>query len=285
MDKIGVDFYFLVCMMGEWFGVNVVFIQFFVGVEVDFEGVVDLVEMNVKVWCGEMKFGEIYDIVEILVDLVEQVEEYWIKLFEVVVEFDEYLLEKYLGGEEFIVDEIKGVICKLIIVSEIYLVLCGSVFKNKGVQLMLDVVVDYLLLLLDVLLVIGYVFVKEDEEVVCKVIIDEFFVVLVFKIVIYLFFGKFIYIWVYLGIVELGSQVINVIKGKKEWLGKLFQMYFNKENLVDRVSVGYIYVVIGFKDIIIGDILSDLNQQIVLELMIFFDLVIEVVIELKIKSD
>lgn len=256
-----------------------------VGAEADFEGVVDLVEMNAKVWRGETKLGETYDTVEIPADLAEQAEEYRTKLLEVVAESDEHLLEKYLGGEELTVDEIKGAIRKLTIASEIYPVLCGSAFKNKGVQPMLDAVVDYLPSPLDVPPAIGHAPAKEDEEVVRKATTDEPFAALAFKIATHPFFGKLTYIRVYSGTVESGSQVINATKGKKERLGKLFQMHSNKENPVDRASAGHIYAVIGLKDTTTGDTLSDPNQQIVLESMTFPDPVIEVAIEPKTKSD
>lgn len=182
---------------GERLGANAVPIQLPVGAEADFEGVVDLVEMNAKVWRGETKLGETYDTVEIPADLAEQAEEYRTKLLEVVAESDEHLLEKYLGGEELTVDEIKGAIRKLTIASEIYPVLCGSAFKNKGVQPMLDAVVDYLPSPLDVPPAIGHAPAKEDEEVVRKATTDEPFAALAFKIATHPFFGKLTYIRVY----------------------------------------------------------------------------------------
>ena len=149
MDKIGADFYFSVRTMGERLGANAVPIQLPIGAESEFEGVVDLVEMNAKVWRGT-KLGETYETIDIPAELADQAEEYRTKLLEVVAETDEELLEKYLGGEELTVEEIKGAIRKLTIASEIYPVLCGSAFKNKGVQPMLDAVVDYLPSPLDV---------------------------------------------------------------------------------------------------------------------------------------
>lgn len=150
MDKIGADFYFSVKTMEERLGANAVPIQLPIGSESEFEGVVDLVEMNAKVWRGETKLGETYDTIDIPAELAETAEEYRTKLLELVAETDEELLEKYVGGEEITVDEIKAAIRKLTIASEIYPVLCGSAFKNKGVQPMLDAVVDYLPSPLDV---------------------------------------------------------------------------------------------------------------------------------------
>ncbi|KZS61711.1 elongation factor G [Mycobacterium ostraviense] len=285
MDKIGADFYFSVRTMEERLGANAVPIQLPIGSEADFEGVVDLVEMNAKVWRGETKLGETYDTIEIPADLQEKAEEYRTKLIETVAETDEELLEKYLGGEELTVAEIKAGIRKLTIASEIYPVLCGSAFKNKGVQPMLDAVVDYLPSPLDVPPAIGHPPGKEDEEVVRNATTDEPFAALAFKIATHPFFGKLTYIRVYSGTVESGSQVINATKGKKERLGKLFQMHSNKENPVERASAGHIYAVIGLKDTTTGDTLADPNNQIVLESMTFPDPVIEVAIEPKTKSD
>ena len=150
MDKIGADFYFSVKTMEDRLGANVIPIQLPIGSEREFEGVVDLVEMNAKVWRGETKLGETYETIDIPADLTEKAGEYRTKLLEAVAETDEALLEKYFGGEELSVEEIKGALRKLTINSEAYLVLCGSAFKNKGVQPMLDAVIDYLPSPLDV---------------------------------------------------------------------------------------------------------------------------------------
>ncbi|MFL6086781.1 MAG: elongation factor G [Mycobacterium sp.] len=285
MDKIGADFYFSVKTMEDRLGANVIPIQLPIGSESEFEGVVDLVEMNAKVWRGETKLGETYDTVEIPADLADKADEYRTKLLEAVAETDEALLEKYFGGEELSVEEIKGALRKLTINSEAYLVLCGSAFKNKGVQPMLDAVVDYLPSPLDVPAATGHVPGKEDEEIVRKPSTDEPFSALAFKVATHPFFGKLTYVRVYSGKVDSGSQVINATKGKKERLGKLFQMHSNKENPVDSASAGHIYAVIGLKDTTTGDTLSDPNEQVVLESMTFPDPVIEVAIEPKTKSD
>ncbi|BBY04317.1 elongation factor G [Mycobacterium seoulense] len=285
MDKIGADFYFSVKTMEERLGANVIPIQLPVGSEGDFEGVVDLVEMKAKVWSAEAKLGEKYDVVDIPADLQEKADEYRTKLLESVAETDEALLEKYLGGEELTVEEIKGAIRKLTISSEAYPVLCGSAFKNKGVQPMLDAVIDYLPSPLDVPPAIGHAPGKEDIEVVRKPSTDEPFSALAFKVATHPFFGKLTYVRVYSGKVDSGSQVINATKGKKERLGKLFQMHSNKENPVETASAGHIYAVIGLKDTTTGDTLCDPNDQVVLESMTFPDPVIEVAIEPKTKSD
>jgi elongation factor G len=285
MDKVGADFYFSVKTMEDRLGANVIPIQLPIGSEGDFEGVVDLVEMNAKVWRGETKLGETYDTIDIPSELQDQADEYRTKLLEAVAETDEALLEKYFGGEELSVEEIKGALRKLTITSEAYLVLCGSAFKNKGVQPMLDAVIDYLPSPLDVPPAVGHAPGKEDEEIIRKPSTDEPFSALAFKVATHPFFGKLTYVRVYSGTVESGSQVINATKGKKERLGKLFQMHSNKENPVERASAGHIYAVIGLKDTTTGDTLSDANSQVVLESMTFPDPVIEVAIEPKTKSD
>jgi elongation factor G len=285
MDKLGADFYFTVQTIKDRLGAKPLVIQLPIGAENDFEGIVDLVEMNAKVWRGETKLGESYEVVEIPADLVEKAEQYRSELLDTVAETDEALLEKYLGGEELTVDEIKAGIRKLTVSSELYPVLCGSAFKNKGVQPMLDAVIAYLPSPLDVESVKGHVPGKEDEEVLRKPSVDEPFAALAFKIAVHPFFGKLTYVRVYSGKVESGAQVVNATKGKKERLGKLFQMHANKENPVESASAGHIYAVIGLKDTTTGDTLCDPNQQVVLESMTFPDPVIEVAIEPKTKSD
>ncbi|MBF6211485.1 elongation factor G [Nocardia puris] len=285
MDKLGADFYFTVQTIKDRLGAKPLVIQLPIGAEDTFEGIVDLVEMNAKVWTGETKLGEKYEVKEIPADLAEKAEQYRQELLETVAESDEALLEKFFGGEELTIDEIKGAIRKLTVTSELYPVLCGSAFKNKGVQPMLDAVVDYLPSPLDVESVQGHVPGKEDEVITRKPSATEPFAALAFKIAVHPFFGKLTYVRVYSGKVDSGAQVINATKGKKERLGKLFQMHANKENPVPEVTAGHIYAVIGLKDTTTGDTLCDPQNQIVLESMTFPDPVIEVSIEPKTKSD
>ncbi|ORX05039.1 elongation factor G [Mycolicibacillus trivialis] len=285
MDKLGADFYFTVGTIRDRLGAKPLVIQLPIGAENDFEGIVDLVEMTAKVWRGETKMGETYETVEIPADLADKVEQYRGELLESVAETDEALLEKYLGGEDLTVEEIKGAIRKLTVSSEMYPVLCGSAFKNKGVQPMLDAVIDYLPSPLDVESVRGHVPGDESEEIFRKPSVDEPFAALAFKIAVHPFFGRLTYVRVYSGKVESGAQIVNSTKGKKERLGKLFQMHSNKENPVESASAGHIYAVIGLKDTTTGDTLCDSNKQIVLESMTFPDPVIEVAIEPKTKSD
>ena len=289
MDKLGADFYFTVQTIIDRLGAKPLVIQLPIGAEDDFLGVVDLIEMRALVWPGDAKgdvtMGASYEVQEIPADLADKAAEYREQLLETVAESDEALMEKYFSGEELTVEEIKGAIRQLTISSQAYPVLCGSAFKNKGVQPMLDAVIDYLPSPLDVPAAVGHAPGKEDVEVLRKPSVDEPFSALAFKVATHPFFGKLTYVRVYSGKVDSGAQVINSTKGKKERLGKLFQMHSNKENPVDTASAGHIYAVIGLKDTTTGDTLCDPSDQVVLESMTFPDPVIEVAIEPKTKSD
>jgi len=285
MDKLGADFYFTVRTISERLGATPLVIQLPIGAEDSFEGVVDLVENRALVWSGETKLGEKYDIQDIPAELAELAAEYREKLLETVAESDEALLEKHFSGEGLTVAEVKAAIRKLTVASELYPVLCGSAFKNKVVQPMLDAVVDYLPSPLDVEATTGHVVGKEDELITRKPSTAEPFAALAFKVATHPFFGKLTYVRVYSGKLGAGSQVINSTKGKKERIGKLFQMHSNKENPVDSASAGHIYAVIGLKDTTTGDTLCDPQHQIVLESMTFPEPVISVAIEPKTKSD
>jgi elongation factor G len=285
MDKLGADFYFTVQTIKDRLGATPLVIQLPIGSESSFIGCVDLVYNRALVWRGETGKGEAYDIEEIPADLVEKAAEYRHQLIETVAESDEALLEKYLGGEELTPEEIKGAIRKLTISSQLYPVLCGSAFKNKGVQPMLDAVVDYLPTPLDVPSVEGHK--PNDEETVLTraAKYEEPFSALAFKISSHPFFGKLTYIRVYSGRISSGAQVVNSTKGKKERIGKIFQMHSNKENPVDEAAAGHIYAVIGLKDTTTGETLCDPSAPIVLESMTFPEPVISVAIEPKTKAD
>src|SRR4051795_7769491 len=289
MDKLGADFYYTVDTIIKRLGAKPLVIQLPIGSESNFEGVVDLVYMRALTWRGDAKgdvqMGAKYEIEEIPADLVEKAQEYRAKLIETVAESDDALLEKYFGGEELTPEEIKGAIRKMTIKSELYPVLCGSAFKNRGVQPMLDAVVDYLPSPLDVPAIEGHD-VRDEEKIIERhADATEPFSALAFKVVTHPFFGRLTYVRVYSGRLESGGQVINSTKGRKERLGKLFQMHSNKENPVDSASAGHIYAVIGLKDTTTGDTLSDPNEQVVLESMTFPAPVIEVAIEPKTKAD
>jgi len=289
MDKLGADFYFTVDTIVSRLGAKPLVLQLPIGAENDFVGVIDLVEMRALVWPGDAKgdvtMGAKYEIQEIPADLADRAAEYREKLLETVAESDETLLEKYFGGEELTLAEIKGAIRKLTVAGELYPVLCGSAFKNRGVQPMLDAVVDFLPSPLDVPAIEAHD--PKDEE---KVIerhpgANDPFAALAFKVAVHPFFGRLTYIRVYSGHLDSGAQVINSTKGKKERIGKIFQMHANKENPVDSVTAGNIYAVIGLKDTTTGDTLADPNEPVVLESMTFPEPVIEVAIEPKTKAD
>ncbi|HRP99929.1 MAG TPA: elongation factor G, partial [Terrimesophilobacter sp.] len=289
MDKLGADFYFTVDTIVKRLGAKPLVLQLPIGSESDFVGVVDLVQMRALVWeadsKGDVTMGAKYDIREIPDDLKAKADEYRQHLLETVAETDEALLEKYFGGEELSVAEIKGAIRKLTVNSEIYPVLCGSAFKNRGVQPMLDAVVDYLPSPLDVPAITGMD--PRDEEVSIERHPDakDPFAALAFKVAVHPFFGRLTYVRVYSGHVDSGAQVMNSTKSKKERIGKIFQMHANKENPVDSMTAGHIYAVIGLKDTTTGDTLSDSTNQVVLESMTFPEPVIEVAIEPKTKAD
>ncbi len=289
MDKLGADFYFTVRTIVDRLGAKPLVLQIPIGAESGFLGVVDLVQMRALVWPGDAKgdvtLGAKYEVREIPEDLLETAEEYRHTLIETVAETDEDLLEKYLGGEELTVAEIKGAVRKLTINSEVYPVLCGSAFKNRGVQPMLDAVLDYLPSPLDVPPVHGHEVGNEDVHHARHADASEPFAALAFKVAAHPFFGKLTFVRVYSGKVSSGAQVINSTKGRKERIGKLFQMHANKENPVDSASAGHIYAMIGLKDTTTGDTLCDPANQIVLESMTFPDPVINVAIEPKTKGD
>jgi elongation factor G len=285
MDKLGADFFFTVRTIIERLGAVPLVIQIPIGAESDFIGVIDLVENRALTWRGETKLGAAFEVEEIPADLVEVAAEYRQKLLETVAETDEVLLEKFFSGEDLTVAEIKGAIRKLTVASEIYPILCGSAFKNKGVQPMLDAVIDYLPSPLDVPPMEGHDVRDEEKILIRKPSSDEPFSALAFKIATHPFFGKLTYVRVYSGKVATGAQVVNSTKGKKERIGKLFQMHSNKENPVDEATAGHIYAFIGLKDTTTGETLSDPTNQIVLESMTFPDPVISVAIEPKTKGD
>jgi elongation factor G len=289
MDKLGADFYYTVDTIINRLGAKPLVIQLPIGAESDFLGIIDLVEMRAKVWPGDSKgdvtLGAQYETRDIPEELLEKAQEYRAKLVEDVAEASEELLEKYLGGEEISIPELKVGIRQLTIAGEAYPIMCGSSFKNRGVQPMLDAVVDYLPSPLDVPEVEGHKANDEETIITRKPDSKEPFAALAFKVAVHPFFGRLTYVRVYSGAIESGAQIINSTKGKKERIGKIFQMHSNKENAVDAVSAGHIYAVIGLKDTTTGDTLCDPASPVILESMTFPEPVIEVAIEPKTKAD
>jgi elongation factor G len=284
MDKLGADFYFTLKTIRERLGARPLVIQLPIGSETAFEGVVDLVNMKALTWRGDVQKGEKYEIEDIPAELADRAAEYREQLIEAVAETDEELMEAYFGGAELTVEQIKAGIRKLTVTREAFPVLCGSAFKNKGVQPMLDAVIDYLPSPLDVPPVQG---VLQDGETPAerKPSTQEPFAALVSKIAVHPFFGKLTYIRVYSGKISQGAQVVNSTRERKERIGKLFQMHSNKENPVEEAQAGHIYAVVGLKETTTGDTLCDPANPIVLESMTFPEPVIEVAIEPKTKAD
>jgi elongation factor G len=289
MDKLGADFYYTVDTIIKRLGAKPLVIQLPIGFESTFVGVVDLVEMKAIVWPGDSKgdvtLGAEYVVQEIPADMQAKAEEYRALLIEGVADANEELLEKFLSGEEISIPEIKAGIRQLTIAGAAYPVLCGSSFKNRGVQPMLDAVVAYLPSPIDVPDVEGHDVRDAEKIVMRKPSSAEPFSALAFKVAVHPFFGRLTYIRVYSGGIDSGAQVINSTKDKKERIGKIFQMHANKENPVDSVSAGHIYAVIGLKDTTTGDTLCDPANPVVLESMSFPEPVIEVAIEPKTKAD
>ena len=289
MDKMGADFYFTVQTIIDRLGARPLVIQLPIGAESDFIGVVDLLEMKAYVWPGDAKgdvsMGASYEVQDIPADLVEKAEQYRAELVEAVAESSEELMEKYLEEGELTIPEIKSGIRQLVIAGEAFPVLCGSAFKNRGVQPMLDAVIEYLPSPLDVPDVVGSNPSNEEEKLTRKASADEPFAALAFKVAAHPFYGQLTYTRVYSGVAAQGQQVLNSTKGKKERIGKLFQMHSNKENPVEEITAGHIYAAIGLKDTTTGDTLCDPAHPIVLESMTFPDPVIFVAIEPKTKGD
>ena len=289
MDKLGADFYYTVQTIKDRLGATPLVLQLPIGIESDFVGVVDLLRMKALVWEGDSKgdvtMGAKYEVQDIPADLQEKAEQYRQELVETVAEADDALMEKYLEGEDLTIEELKKGIRKLTITSTVYPVICGSAFKNRGVQPMLDAVVDFLPNPLDVPAVSGHTPGHEAEHMSRKPSTEEPFAALAFKVATHPFFGTLTFIRVYSGRIAAGSHVYNSTKGKKERVGKLFQMHANKENPVDEALAGHIYAAIGLKTTTTGDTLCDPNAQIVLESMTFPEPVIQVAIEPKTKGD
>jgi len=285
MDKLGADFYYTVQTIIDRLGAKPLVMQLPIGAEDAFDGVVDLLEMKAITWRGKVDVGAEPTIEEIPDDLKDKAQEYHEKLIETVAESDEALMDKYFSGEELTMDEIKGAIRKMTVASEIYPVYCGTAYHNKGVQPLLDAVVDYLPNPLDIGEVHGHKMGDESVELTRKPDESAPFSALAFKIAVHPFFGKLTYVRVYSGMVEPGSTTLNSTKDSKERVGKIFQMHSNREQPVDVAHAGNIYAFIGLKHTTTGDTLCDEHDPIILESMDFPDPVIEVAIEPKSKAD
>ena len=290
MDKLGADFDFSVQTIRDRLHATPIVLNFPIGAENDFSGLVDVLEMRAirfpeKDADGKDTRGSVVEYEEIPAELVAKAEELRAELVETVAEADDALMEKYLEGEELSIAELKSGIRKLTIAGKAFPVMAGSAFKNKGIQPVLDAVLDYLPSPLDVPAVEGHKPGNEEEVDTRPADAKADFSALAFKVATHPFYGKLVYVRVYSGKVAQGEQVLNATKGKKERIGKLFQMHSNKENPVEVASAGHIYAFIGLKDVTTGDTLSSQSAPIILESMTFPDPVIHVAIEPKTKGD
>ena len=282
MDKTGADFLYSVGTIHDRLQANAHPIQLPIGAEDLFEGVIDLVEM--KAIYNEGSVGENLVEKEIPAEYQEQAEEYREKLIEAVAEFDEDFMEKYLGGEEITIDELKAAIRKATLSVEFFPVVCGSAFKYKGVQPMLDAVVEYLPSPLDVPAIKG-IDPNTDEEVERHSSDEEPFSALAFKVMTDPFVGKLTFFRVYSGILSSGSYVKNSTKGKRERVGRILQMHANTRNEIAEVYAGDIAAAVGLKDTTTGDTLCDEKNEVILESMEFPEPVIQLSVEPKSKAD
>lgn len=286
MDKLGADFYFSVQTIKDKLGAKPLVVQLPIGAENDFAGVVDLIRMKAYVWndvSGDQ--GAHYETTDIPADLQDRAEEYRAQLIDDVAEASDELTEKYLEAGELTEEELREGIRLLTIERRAYPVMCGSAFKDKGVQPMLDAVIDYLPSPEDVPSIKGFDPKDESVEIDRKPLNSDPFAALVFKISTHPFYGKLVFVRVYSGAVKPGDNVLDSTKGKKERVGKIFQMHADKENPVDSAEAGNIYTFVGLKNVSTGDTLCAENAPISLESMTFPDPVIEVAVEPKTKAD
>lgn len=282
MDRVGANFYSVEAQIKDRLKANPVPLQIPIGAEDNFKGVVDLITMKAFVWEDE-KTPTDYVIKDIPAELVDKANEYREKMVEAVAEQDDSLMEKYFGGEELSVEEIKDGIKKGCLNLKIIPMLCGTAFKNKGVQPLLDAVVDYLPAPDEVADIKGEY--EDGTEVKVESTDDGEFAALAFKIMTDPFVGQLTFIRVYRGILESGSYVYNTVKGKKERIGRILRMHSNKREDIKELYAGEIGAVVGLKDTLTGDTLASEKDQVILERMEFPEPVISVAVEPKTKAD
>jgi elongation factor G len=287
MDKIGAEFHRCVDMIADRLGATPLAVQLPIGAESDFKGVIDLIHMKAYVWSDEASKGEAYETIEIPETHAEAAREAHDKLVEGLAEVDDEIMELYLEGEEPTAEQLIPAIRRATVSSAAVPVLCGTAFKNKGVQPLLDAVVAYLPSPLDIEAITGHDPKDPDEQATLsrKPSESEPFSALVFKIMSDPHLGKLTYLRVYSGTLATGTQVLNSVKGRKERIGKIYRMHSNKRTEIERVGAGDIVAVMGLKDTTTGETLTDPSAPIVLESMTFPATVIQVAIEPKTKSD
>ncbi|MDE7169547.1 MAG: elongation factor G [Mucispirillum sp.] len=284
MDRTGANFYRVLDMMKDRLGANPVAIQIPIGAEDKFQGIVDLIEMKGYVWNVEGDFGMKYDEIEIPADLKEKAEEYRSKMIETVVEADEALMEKYLEGAELSQEEIKDALHKGTCSLLFNPVICGTAFKYKGVQKLLDAVVEYMPSPLEVPAIKG-INPANNEETERPASDDAPFAALAFKIMTDPYMGQLAYFRVYSGVLEAGNYVLNSSKDKKERIGRLLKMHSNKREEIKEIRAGDICATVGLKFTTTGDTLCDEKEPVILEAMEFPEPVISIAIEPKTKAD
>jgi elongation factor G len=282
MDKTGADFLYSVSTLHDRLGANAHPIQLPIGAEDQFSGIIDLVEMKAYFYGNDL--GTEITVGEIPAEYQDKAEEYRGKLIEAIADFDEELMMKYLEGEEITVEEIKAAIRKGTLAVEFYPVLCGSAFKNKGVQLMLDAVIDYLPAPTDIPSIKG-IDPDTEEELERHADDNEPFSALAFKVMTDPYVGKLTFFRVYSGTLSSGSYVLNSTKGKRERIGRILQMHANHREEISEVYSGDIAAAVGLKDTTTGDTLCDDKNKVILESMVFPEPVISVAIEPKSKAD
>jgi len=282
MDKLGADFLYSVGTIHDRLMANAHPIQLPIGAEDEFSGIIDLIEMKATMYGNDL--GTEIEVVDIPADYQDQAEEYREKLIEAVAELDEELMEKYLGGEELTNDEIKAAIRKGVVNVEFFPVMVGSAFKNKGVQLMLDAVIDYLPAPTDVPAIKGTL-PDSDEEVEREANDEAPFSALAFKVMTDPYVGKLTFFRVYSGVLSSGSYVQNSTKGKRERVGRILQMHANSREEISQVYAGDIAAAVGLKDTTTGDTLCEEKNLVILESMVFPDPVIHLSVEPKTKAD
>ncbi|MEZ7550334.1 MULTISPECIES: elongation factor G [Streptococcus] len=282
MDKIGADFLYSVSTLHDRLQANAHPIQLPIGSEDDFRGIIDLIKMKAEIYTNDLGTDILEE--DIPAEYLEQAQEYREKLVEAVAETDEDLMMKYLEGEEITNEELKAGIRRATINVEFFPVLCGSAFKNKGVQLMLDAVIDYLPSPLDIPAIKGINPDTEEEET-RPASDEEPFAALAFKIMTDPFVGRLTFFRVYSGVLNSGSYVLNTSKGKRERIGRILQMHANSRNEIETVYAGDIAAAVGLKDTTTGDSLTDEKAKIILESINVPEPVIQLMVEPKSKAD
>lgn len=282
MDKIGADFLYSVSTLHDRLQANAHPIQLPIGSEDDFRGIIDLIKMKAEIYTNDLGTDILEE--DIPAEYLDQAQEYREKLIEAVAETDEELMMKYLEGEEITNEELKAGIRKATINVEFFPVLCGSAFKNKGVQLMLDAVIDYLPSPLDIPAIKG-INPDTDEEEIRPASDEEPFAALAFKIMTDPFVGRLTFFRVYSGVLQSGSYVLNTSKGKRERIGRILQMHANSRQEIDTVYSGDIAAAVGLKDTTTGDSLTDEKAKIILESINVPEPVIQLMVEPKSKAD